>query len=172
MQLPWSRRFFGHKDRTNWPMPYIDVIFITWCHMRIWHQPIWPKEVSKQPQSHTMFLFRLKNSFKMQKLINVFEMFHSSDSFVFFANFFLVFSHSMVSKLSHKYVAGASGIGPSGAVQTVSDSRRPLFCIFFFSCYFLLKGHFGRTKGPKAHFEGRRPVLKATLQTRVPETFS
>ena len=22
--------------------------------------------------------------------------------------------------------------GPSGAVQTVSDSRRPLFCIFFF----------------------------------------
>jgi hypothetical protein len=26
---------------------------------------------------------------------------------------------------------GASGIGPSGAVQTVSDSHRPLFCIFW-----------------------------------------
>ena len=29
-------------------------------------------------------------------------------------------------------------IGPSGAVQTVSYSRRPLFCIFFFSSCFLV----------------------------------
>ena len=27
---------------------------------------------------------------------------------------------------------GGHYFGPSGAVQTVSDSRRPLFCIFFF----------------------------------------
>ena len=29
-------------------------------------------------------------------------------------------------------------IGPSGAVQTVSDSRRPLFCIFFFSSFLVV----------------------------------
>ena len=29
-------------------------------------------------------------------------------------------------------------IGPSGAVQTVSDSRRPLFLVFFFTLVLLL----------------------------------
>ena len=45
-------------------------------------------------------------------------------------------------QISGKYSVIGFTIGPSGAVQTVSDSRRPLFSIFFF---FLVVTAFAKT---------------------------
>ena len=92
--------------------------------INIWLWSIWPilvsKEASGPQQSHLWIRFWLKNCFKIQKLksgFGIFFLYKFWESFVFFGpnsrplskvdlhptSSFFVFSHSMVSKHSHKH---------------------------------------------------------------------